>query len=66
VASYLHIARAEEDGMRSLFVRWSVAVIVGSLWGAVAPPARPRAERPSSSEREKMSVQRVTHELPGR
>jgi hypothetical protein len=28
--------------MRSLFVRWSVAVIVGSFWGVVVPPARPR------------------------
>jgi hypothetical protein len=30
--------------MRSLFVRWGVAVVVGVLWGAVVPPARPRAE----------------------
>jgi hypothetical protein len=25
--------------MRSFFLRWGVAVVVGSLWGAVVPPA---------------------------
>jgi hypothetical protein len=46
--------------MRSLFVRWSVAVVVGSLWGAVVPAARPRAERTYQSQR--VDVQRV---MPG-
>ena len=45
--------------MRSLFVRWSVAVVVGLLWGALVPPARPRAERTSHSEMEIMGGQRV-------
>jgi hypothetical protein len=43
--------------MRSLFVRWSVAVVVGTLWGAVVPPARPPAERTYQSLR--VGVQRV-------
>ena len=64
MAPDLHIARAEESDMRSLFVRWSVAVIVGSLWGAVVPTARPRAERMYSSQ--KVDLQRVTPNLRGR
>ena len=28
--------------MRSLFLRWSVAVVVGLLWGAIVPPAASR------------------------
>lgn len=36
--------------MRSLFMRWSVAVVVGLLWGAVLPAARPRAERAHPSQ----------------
>jgi hypothetical protein len=51
VAPDLHIGRGEESGMRSLFVRWSVAVVVGSLWGAIVPAARPRAERTYQSQR---------------
>ena len=27
--------------MRSLAWRWAIAVIVGSLWGAVIPPGKP-------------------------
>jgi hypothetical protein len=27
--------------MRSLLVRWGVAVVVGSLWGAILSPGRP-------------------------
>lgn len=27
--------------MRSLFLRWGVAVVVGSLWGAILSPGRP-------------------------
>jgi hypothetical protein len=37
--------------MRSLFVRWSVAVVVGLLWGALVPPARPRAEQAYQTHR---------------
>ena len=27
--------------MRSLLLRWGVAVVVGSLWGAILSPGRP-------------------------
>jgi hypothetical protein len=32
--------------MRSFFLRWGVAVVVGLLWGAVVPPVRSRIGRP--------------------
>jgi len=51
VAPDLHIGGAEECGMRSMLVRWCVAVVVGSLWGAVVPPARPRAGRAFAAPR---------------
>jgi hypothetical protein len=37
-------SRAEAE-MRSLFLRWVVAVVVGSLWGAIAAPGNLHAER---------------------
>jgi hypothetical protein len=43
--------------MRSFFLRWSVAVVVGSLWGAVVPPARSRIG-PSISGLESRSAAR--------
>jgi hypothetical protein len=51
--------------MRSLFVRWSVAVVVGTLWGAVMPPARPRAEGASYQPRG-AGEQRVIADPTGR
>ena len=31
--------------MRSLFLRWGVAVVVGPLWGAILSPGRPATAR---------------------
>jgi hypothetical protein len=50
--------------MRSLFVRWSVAVVVGLLWGAVVPPSRTRAER--AYQLQTAGGQRVMFDSPRR
>jgi len=31
--------------MRSLFLRWGVAVVVGTLWGAIVSPRTPGGSR---------------------
>jgi len=36
--------------MRSLFLRWGVAVVVGSLWGAILSPGRPGTERATTTQ----------------
>ena len=36
--------------MRSLLLRWGVAVVVGSLWGAILSPGRPAAAGAKSTQ----------------
>ena len=42
LASGLHwLPASGGPKMRSLLLRWGVAVVVGSLWGAILSPGRP-------------------------